>query len=226
MSITANGSVAQNRNGIGASSRRHPQRYGNRGRGCRRRLDLRVKRETAAGVPDSRESPGPQPAEQRDKLDLAIGPGLREHAAQVNTRGADPHAEALRDVRDCRALREQARHSRFAVSKRKRVRDHPGLKANARRRVAVDQHRQRGGREEDDDAEFYLFHNPDVAAANVNPLDHYNIFGWHEGRDPSVGFDSTSHASAYPDVAAAERQPGRALAFGIFEGRSPFADGM
>ena len=29
MSIMANGSVAQNRNGIGASSRRHSQRYGN-----------------------------------------------------------------------------------------------------------------------------------------------------------------------------------------------------
>ena len=26
---------------------------------------------------------------------------------------------------------------------------------------------------------------------NVNPLDHYNQFGWHEGRDPSVGFDTT-----------------------------------
>jgi hypothetical protein len=40
MSMMANGSVAQNRNGIGASSRRHSQRYGNSGRGCRRRFHL------------------------------------------------------------------------------------------------------------------------------------------------------------------------------------------
>ena len=61
----------------------------------------------------------------------------------------------------------------------------------------------------------------DVKAANVNPLDHYNQFGWKEGRDPSVGFDTTSYRAAYPDVAAAnvnplthflERNPRRPLA--------------
>ena len=35
------------------------------------------------------------------------------------------------------------------------------------------------------------------------PLDHYNTFGWHEGRDPSPGFDTTDYLAAYADVAAA-----------------------
>ena len=48
---------------------------------------------------------------------------------------------------------------------------------------------------------------PTSRAANVNPLDHYNMFGWHEGRDPSVAFDTTSYLAAYPDVAAAGVNP-------------------
>ena len=31
-------------------------------------------------------------------------------------------------------------------------------------------------------AEFYLRHNPDVAAAHINPLDHFLTFGIYEGR--------------------------------------------
>jgi serralysin len=60
----------------------------------------------------------------------------------------------------------------------------------------------------------------------VNPLDHYNNFGWHEGRDPSAGFDTTSYLAAYPDVNAAHVNPLiHYLASGIHEGRSAFADG-
>jgi len=66
-----------------------------------------------------------------------------------------------------------------------------------------------------------------VAAAHVNPLDHYNAFGRFEGRDPSVGFDTTSYLAANPDVAAAGVNPlVHFLQFGIHEGRSPFADGI
>ena len=54
-----------------------------------------------------------------------------------------------------------------------------------------------------------------------------NQFGWHEGRDPSVDFDTTSYLAAYPDVAAAHVDPlVHFLQFGIHEGRSPFADGV
>ena len=34
------------------------------------------------------------------------------------------------------------------------------------------------------DAEYYLMHNPDVAAAGIDALTHYNTVGWQEGRNP------------------------------------------
>jgi hypothetical protein len=56
---------------------------------------------------------------------------------------------------------------------------------------------------------------------------HYNIFGWHEGGDPATGFDTTAYLAAYADVAAANVNPlGHYLAFGIYEGRSTFGDGV
>ena len=77
------------------------------------------------------------------------------------------------------------------------------------------------------DTAGYLAHYQDVAAAGVNPLDHYNTFGWHEGRDPSVGFDTSSYLAAYADVAAAQVNPlVHYLQFGIHEGRSAHADGV
>jgi hypothetical protein len=77
------------------------------------------------------------------------------------------------------------------------------------------------------DTAGYLANYADVAAANVNPFDHYNIFGWHEGRDPATGFDTTAYLAAYADVAAANVNPlGHYLAFGLFEGRSAFGDGV
>jgi hypothetical protein len=65
-----------------------------------------------------------------------------------------------------------------------------------------------------------------VRTAGINPLDHYNQFGWQEGRDPSVAFDTTAYLAAYPDVAAAHVNPLiHYLQHGIHEGRSAFADG-
>jgi hypothetical protein len=67
----------------------------------------------------------------------------------------------------------------------------------------------------------------DFKAAGINPLDHYNQFGWHEGRDPSVAFDTTDYLSHYADVANAHVNPlSHFLANGIHEGRSAFADGV
>src|SRR5690349_22380597 len=45
----------------------------------------------------------------------------------------------------------------------------------------------------------YLAHYADVAAAHINPLDHYNQFGWHEGRDPSLAFDTAAYLAANPE---------------------------
>lgn len=73
-------------------------------------------------------------------------------------------------------------------------------------------------------AQFYLSHNPDVAAAHVDPLLHYEEHGWHEGRDPSAGFSTEKYLAAYSDVRAANIDPfGHYAVYGQAEGRSAFA---
>lgn len=53
------------------------------------------------------------------------------------------------------------------------------------------------------DVSYYLEQYPDVAAAGINPLDHYIQNGESEGRKPSSLFDPTYYAEQYPDVVAA-----------------------
>jgi len=65
-------------------------------------------------------------------------------------------------------------------------------------------------------------HNPDVAAAGVDPYQHFQIFGWREGRDPNALFDTAGYLAAYQDVAAAGVNPlDHYNAFGWHEGRDP-----
>ena len=42
-----------------------------------------------------------------------------------------------------------------------------------------------------------------IIAGMLRTLEHFVRHGWHEGRDPSVNFDTSSYLAAYPDVAAA-----------------------
>ena len=72
------------------------------------------------------------------------------------------------------------------------------------------------------DAQYYLAHNPDVAAAGVDPYQHYLIYGWKEGRDPSALFDTNYYLTQNPDVRAAGVNP--LLHFELYgwkEGRDP-----
>src|SRR4051794_32618805 len=55
----------------------------------------------------------------------------------------------------------------------------------------------------DFDPEYYLMANPDVAAAGVDPYQHYLQYGWREGRNPSAKFDTVYYLLHNPDVAAA-----------------------
>jgi hypothetical protein len=74
------------------------------------------------------------------------------------------------------------------------------------------------------DAQYYLFHNPDVAAAGVDPLLHYNTVGWQEGRDPNAWFDTSGYLAHNPDVAAAGINPLQHYeTTGWQEGRDPSA---
>jgi len=75
------------------------------------------------------------------------------------------------------------------------------------------------------DAAFYLQANPDVAAAGLEPLDHFLMSGWQEGRDPSIGFSIEDYLQAYPDIAAAGLNPFvHFVTAGRAEGRKPRND--
>jgi Ca2+-binding RTX toxin-like protein len=75
------------------------------------------------------------------------------------------------------------------------------------------------------DALHYLSQNPDVLAAGVDPLFHFNNHGWREGRDPNAFFDVSGYLAVNKDVAKAGLNP---LAHyhqsGWHEGRDPSAD--
>ncbi len=72
------------------------------------------------------------------------------------------------------------------------------------------------------DVAYYLAHNADVAAAGVDPYQHYMAIGWKEGRNPDGWFDDKYYLTQNPDVAAAGVNP--LLHFeqnGWREGRQP-----
>ena len=65
-------------------------------------------------------------------------------------------------------------------------------------------------------------HNPDVAAAHVDPLQHFQTVGWQEGRNPNALFDTAGYLATYADVAAAHVNPlDHYNLFGWHEGRDP-----
>lgn len=72
------------------------------------------------------------------------------------------------------------------------------------------------------DRDFYLRTNPDVAAADVDPYQHFLRYGWREGRNPNVVFNTRYYLDTNPDVAAAQVDPlGHYMTFGWREGRDP-----
>jgi hypothetical protein len=72
------------------------------------------------------------------------------------------------------------------------------------------------------DAAYYLAVNPDIAEAEVDPLDHFLEHGWREGRDPCAQFSVRDYLEANPDVAAAGVNPfAHYLISGRAEGRAP-----
>jgi hypothetical protein len=70
------------------------------------------------------------------------------------------------------------------------------------------------------DREFYLAAYPDIAPSGMDPFEHYMVFGWKEGRDPSPAFSTSLYLEASPDVRAAEMNPFvHWIAFGLREDR-------
>ena len=71
---------------------------------------------------------------------------------------------------------------------------------------------------------FYLSLNQDVKKAGVDPLVHFDQYGWQEGRQPSAAFDDAAYLAANPDVAAAHVDPlAHFLQYGESEGRQATA---
>ena len=69
---------------------------------------------------------------------------------------------------------------------------------------------------------WYLERYPDVAAAGVDPVQHFLIFGHAEGRSPSEFLDPVWYLSAYPDVADKREDPVlHYVRDGWKEGRNP-----
>jgi hypothetical protein len=52
------------------------------------------------------------------------------------------------------------------------------------------------------DQDWYRATYPDVSAANVDPVDHYVMYGWRERRDPSAWFHTAWYMAQNADVAA------------------------
>ncbi|WP_449411238.1 hypothetical protein [Methylobacterium komagatae] len=70
------------------------------------------------------------------------------------------------------------------------------------------------------DPTYYLAHYQDVAAAHMDPLAHYDKFGWKEGRNPGPAFDTNAYLAANADVSAAHIDPLlHYLQYGALEGR-------
>jgi len=75
------------------------------------------------------------------------------------------------------------------------------------------------------DVNWYLASNPDVWVTGVDPLQHYRVYGWREGRMPNRVFDPAYYLASNPDVRAAGIDPlAHFLTFGWREGRNPSAD--
>lgn len=70
------------------------------------------------------------------------------------------------------------------------------------------------------DRDFYLGRYPDVAAAGIDPLQHYMTNGWKERRDPAAFFSTGYYLDTYPDIARAGINPfSHYVATGRAEGR-------
>ena len=72
------------------------------------------------------------------------------------------------------------------------------------------------------DSAYYLRTNPDIAAAGIDPRQHFDQTGWRESRNPSPAFDTGYYLRTNPDVAAVGTNPlDHFLAAGWREGRNP-----
>ncbi len=69
---------------------------------------------------------------------------------------------------------------------------------------------------------WFLERNRDLTAPGLDPLRHYHLFGWKEGRWPNPYFDPAWYLATYPDVRTASMDPLlHYILHGEQEGRQP-----
>ena len=61
------------------------------------------------------------------------------------------------------------------------------------------------------DTLFYMRNNLDVFHSGANAFQHFNSFGWHEGRNPNEFFDAQWYLMVNPDVRAIGSKSARSL---------------
>jgi O-antigen biosynthesis protein len=72
------------------------------------------------------------------------------------------------------------------------------------------------------DEQFYCESNPDIASAEISPLEHFLYVGAFEGRRPNPLFDPAYYLTIYPEVAKAGVNPAiHYLTIGALDGRDP-----
>jgi len=77
------------------------------------------------------------------------------------------------------------------------------------------------------DKKYYLDLNPDVEIGGVDPLQHYALHGWKEGRDPSKEFSTSFYLEHNADVVNAGVNPlYHYVTRGRLEGRAPAPEGF
>jgi glycosyltransferase involved in cell wall biosynthesis len=74
------------------------------------------------------------------------------------------------------------------------------------------------------DADYYVSRYTDIDLRHVDPILHYCVFGWKEGRDPAPNFSAARYLEANKDVAECGVNPFlHWVVFGKREGRVAFA---
>jgi hypothetical protein len=57
------------------------------------------------------------------------------------------------------------------------------------------------------DGDWYLANNRDLAENRVDPLTHFCLYGWREGRQPNFYFDTAWYQTTYPEATLGGRNP-------------------
>lgn len=69
---------------------------------------------------------------------------------------------------------------------------------------------------------YYLEKNPDVFVKKIDPLWHFILHGWKEGRNPNIFFDCNYYLTNNSDVQASMLNPLlHYILYGAKEGRNP-----